>query len=140
MSLSTEAAQIFKTTCQISYLELRLMNLSAEKQLKHAEGSAKTAMYSTEMTGKLNAIKDKLGDDPTSEEYRQNMTECESVENEYQTIIDNIRNQMEQAEEKIDTMQETVETQLEVLRSEQEQWKEARDNTCEKTFQYGNRN
>lgn len=125
-------------SCLANVLELRLLNLSAEKTLKHAEGSAKTAQYSTEMSNALDAIKAKLSDDPTSEEYRQNMAECESVENEYTMIIEAIRDQMEQVEERIDTMIQTVETQYKVVQEEEEQWKEVANQKAENNCPFQN--
>lgn len=142
MGLSLEQAQIFMYTCKISTLELRLMQLSASRNAKHAASSAETSEVTSEMQGKINAIKAKYGCEDgsnlttTSEEYRQQMVEVESVENEYQIILDNIRDQMETVEERMDLQQETMETQLEVLRSEQEQWKDARDDDVDKTFSY----
>ena len=90
----------------------------------------------SEMNNKVEAIRAKLGENPTSEEYRQNMAECESVENEYTMIIQSIQDQMNIAEQKMQTQQEQVETKLEVLRAEKEQWEEALDNTIEKTCGY----
>ena len=138
MGLSTEQASIETNVALRNYLELRLMNLSSERQLKYNEGAAKIAQISSQMSYETQALRDQISDDASSEEYRQMMANVESVENEYQVIIDNIRNQMEQAEEEFDLQQEQIETRLEVIRSQEDQWKEARDNTVERTCGYFN--
>ena len=132
MGRSFELAQVHLRTSNISKLEWRLMTISEEYNMKYVTGCAKTSEMTNKMNGELDAIKAKLGDNPTSEEYRQNMAECESVENEYTMIIQNIQDQMNIAEQKMQTQQEVVETQLEVQREEKEQWKEALDATLEK--------
>ena len=136
MALAFEQSQVHVRTTLISKLELRLMQISEEYNLKYTQGCAKTSEMTSEMNNKVEAIRAKLGENPTSEEYRQNMAECESVENEYTMIIQSIQDQMNIAEQKMQTQQEQVETKLEVLRAEKEQWEEALDNTIEKTCGY----
>lgn len=120
--LMSEAVVMTKTN-QISNLEMRLLNISAEKTLKHAEGSAKIAQYTSKMNFLTNNARNKLGDDYSSDEYKQYLAEAESIENEYMTIIEGLRDQMQEAEDKLDTQQQTVQVQLEALRAEQEEWK-----------------
>ena len=136
MALAYEQGQVHLRTSLISALELRLIQISEEYNVKYMAGCAQTSQYTTEMNNQVEAIRAQLGDNPTSEEYRQNMAECESVENEYTAIIQNIQDQMNIAEQKMQTQQETVETKLEVIRAEKEQWEEALDNTIEKTCGY----
>jgi len=114
------------TKCnQISNLELRLLQISAEKTLKHCEGAAQVSTVSSEMTTAVDAIKAKYGDpeNSSSEEYKQYLAEVESVENEYTAIIESLRDHMEEAEEKIDLQQNTVQTELETIRAEYDEWK-----------------
>ncbi len=136
MGLSNEQSQIFLRTLRISNLEMRLLRLSSEKDMKYAEGCGKTSQVTNQMTIEVDGLRESLSEDATSEEYKQVMDKIQSVENEYQIILQNIQDQMEAAEEKIDRQQETVETQLEVQRSELDQWKQARDKTVETTFHY----
>lgn len=135
MGISLEQSEILTQTSLISYLELRLMNISAEKNLKHMQGSSQIADIASKMSVELNNVKKQLSDTPTSEEYQQVMQQSESIENDYQMQMDTIRDQMEAAEEKLNTQQETAETKLEVLRSERDKWKEARDKSTE-SFKY----
>lgn len=120
--LMSEAVVMTKTN-QISNLELRLLTISATKTLKHTEGSAKIAQYTAKMSFLTNSARNKLGEHYSSEEYKQYLAEAESIENEYMTIIEGLRDQMQEAEDKLDTQQQTVEVQLEALRAEQEEWK-----------------
>lgn len=136
MGLSLEDAQIQTKTAQGSYLELRLLKISGERQLKHVQGSAQTSEITNQMQGELDAVKAKYGDEPSSEEYRQYMAECESIENEYTLQLEVVRDQMTAAEDRLDNQQEVVETRLEVINAEIEQWKEARDNKVENTCAY----
>lgn len=140
MALAFEQSQVHVRTTLISKLELRLMQISEEYNIKYMNGCTKTSQYTNEMNSKVEAIKAQLGDNPSSEEYRQNMAQCESVENEYTMIIQQIQDQMNIAEQKMQTQQEQVETKLEVIRAEKEQWEEALDNTIEKTCGYFNNN
>lgn len=100
MALAYEQSQVHVRTTLISKLELRLMQISEEYNLKYTQGCAKTSEMTSEMNNKVEAIRAKLGENPTSEEYRQNMAECESVENEYTMIIQSIQDQMNIAEQK----------------------------------------
>lgn len=136
MGLSLEEAQIQTKTAQGSYLELRLLKISGERQLKHVQGSAQTSEITSQMQAELDAVKAKYGDEPSSEEYRQYMAECESIENGYTLQLEVVRDQMTTAEDRLDTQQEVVETRLEVINAEIEQWKEARDNKVENTCAY----
>lgn len=136
MTLAYATAQVLVRTIKIANLEWRLMCISEEYNLKYTAGCAQTAIYTNRMNSELDAIRGQLGDDYTSEEYRQMMAECESVENEYTAIIQQIQDQMTLAEQKMQTQQEQVETQLEVLREEKEQWKEVIDDTIERTCSY----
>ena len=133
-SLSTEQCMQFCLVQKRNKLELRLLSISSEYQLKYAEGCAKTSTYTAQMNSEVEAIEAQLSDDPTSEEYMQNMSECESVENEYNTLIQAVQDQMNMAEQKMQTEQEMVETELEVIREEEEQWDEALADTVENTF------
>ncbi len=136
MGLATEQSVIETNVALRNYLELRLMNLSSERQLKYNEGAAKIAQISSKMSYETQAIRDQISENASSEEYKQMMADVESAENEYQVIIDNIRNQMEKVEEDFDLQQEQIETRLEVIRSQEDEWKEARDNTVERTCKY----
>ena len=136
MTIAYATAQVLVRTIKIANLEWRLMCISEEYNLKYTAGCAQTAIYTNRMNSELDAIRGQLGDDYTSEEYRQMMAECESVENEYTAIIQQIQDQMTLAEQKMQTQQEQVETQLEVLREEKEQWKEVIDDTIERTCSY----
>lgn len=128
----TASAVVLQKTQAINNLEMRLMMISSEKMLKHAQGASQTAELSRQMAAELEAIRGQLGDSPSSEEYMQNMAQCESVENEYTVQIEAIRDQMERAEEELNLQQETVETQLEVIRQERDQWKELANKKAEK--------
>lgn len=119
----TASATVMTKCNQINDLELRLLKISAEKQLKHAEGCAKVSEKTNEMNGILNQLKDELGEDYDSETYKAYMAECESVENEYTLQINALRDQMNEAETKLDTQQETLQTQLEAQRAEYDEWK-----------------
>ncbi len=112
------------TKCgQINNLELRLLKISAEKTLKHGEGAAKISNLSAEMSFKLDQIKQKYGETSSSEDMKQQMAEEESVQNEYMVLIEAIRDQMEEAEEKLDAQQNTVQTSLEAIRADYDEWK-----------------
>ena len=116
-------ATVLTKTNHISDLELRLLKISAEKNLKHAEGSAKISEYTSQMSFLTNQKRQALGDDYTSEEYKQCIAEIESIENEYMAIIEGIRDQMQSAEDKLDTQQNSIQTQLEAERADKDEWK-----------------
>ena len=115
---------VARTKCNhISDLELRLMKISAEKTMKHCEGAAKVSTITSEMDTEVEAIKAKYSDSTSSEDYKQCLQEVESKENEYMVQIQVIQDQMEEAEEKIETQQNTAETELEAERADYDEWR-----------------
>ncbi len=115
---------VLQKTCVANMLELRLMNISSERCLKHAEGCAKTSELGMDMANEIKRVKEGLGDNPSAEDYKQSLYQAESIENEYTMQIEQIRNQMETAEEHLDREQEVAETKLEETNAEIETWKE----------------
>ena len=109
-------------TVQANHLEMRLLRISEEKNLKHLQQSAEISRYSSEMMGLVEAKRNELGENPTSEEYRQNMAQVEEIENEYQMIITSIQDTMNANEKRLETQQEVVETRLESINSSLEEW------------------
>lgn len=122
-SYLTALTTVMTKTSQISDLEMRLMKISAEKMLKHAHGSAKVSELTSEMSAILNNLRKSLGENYTSEDYKAYMAESESIENEYTMQINALRDQMHEAETKLDAQQETVQVQLQVQRAELDEWK-----------------
>lgn len=139
MGLSVEQSSIHVKTSTIANLEMRLMEISNERALKHTYSAAQTSEITFQKDALIAEIRAKYGytDDfssessLSSEQYAQMMAECESVENDCQLQLDEILNQMTIAEERLDTQQVEVETQLEAERASIETWKEARDATVE---------
>ena len=125
-------------TVQANHLEMRLLKISEEKNLKHLQQSAEISIYSSEMTGLVEAKRNELGENPTSEEYRQNMSEIESIENEYQIIINSIQDTMNANEKRLETQQEVVETRLESINSSLDSWKELKNAKAEANGYFNN--
>lgn len=138
MSLSLEVSQISLNNDRSNALELRLLMLSEEYQVKYKEQSSRISQLSTEMQAALDAKRKELGDNPSSEDYKQNMNDCQSIETEYNTLINQIRDQMEIAEERLDTQKEQIETQKEVVEANEKSWKEAREDTTSKFGYFNN--
>lgn len=122
-SFLTSLSAVMTKSNQISSLELRLLKLSAERQLKHCEGAAQVSSISSQMQAELDSVKAKYGDISSSENQKQLMAEQESIENKYNAMIETIRDHMEEVEEKMDLQQNTVETNLKALRAEYDEWK-----------------
>ncbi len=138
MSLCLEDSQIYLANARTNALEMRLMRISEEYQMKYTEQSSRISSLSRQMQAELDTKRAELGDNPSSEDYKQNMSDCESIENEYQTLINEIRDQMEIAEERLDAQKETIETQKEVIEENEKSWKDAKNATLEKFGYFNN--
>ena len=136
MSLSTEQAQIEFLTATRSAMELALINVSEEKTAKYTNLSGQLAALTSAMAAETDAVRKALSQDASSQEYQQMRDAIEEIEQQYEVLIQNIRDQITRAESDLDTKQESIETQLEVIRSMLDSWKEARDDTVEDTFSY----
>lgn len=131
MSLSLEDSQIYLNNSRSNALEMRLLRISEEYNSKYIEQSSKISCLSREMQAALETKRNELGENPSSEDYRQNLSACESIENEYNLMINEIRDQMEIAEERLDIQKEQIETQKEYIEANEQTWKDARDDTTE---------
>ena len=136
MGLCTSFGALCVKTSNVHDLELFLLQKSGEKTLKHTEGAGKVSEKTSEMSWKLKQLKEELGEDYTSAEYQKYNSECESVENEYTTLIQAIRDQMNDAETKIDTQIQEVNTRIEAIRAEKDEWKKVNEKNA-KTKTYG---
>ncbi|MCD8024003.1 MAG: hypothetical protein LUE64_00525 [Candidatus Gastranaerophilales bacterium] len=126
MSLSTEQAQVIYLGSQINALELRLLKISAERNMKAAEGAAQVSVLSSEMYAAIDAVKAQLPEEYTSDQYKEIMAQEESIETEYQSQIDAIQKAYELADEHIETYEQVpTETKKEAITAEYDEWSEA---------------